>query len=117
MTTGKLGKEAVTGAKLSASLLGQLVKNVTYVTAKSVEDADRQIRTAIDRHLPDRASRRSAAGPDPSSATGSTKVAITESFAGRDSGGKRTGWFARQADGGADANDWGVEVHAVCAEL
>jgi hypothetical protein len=118
VTTGKLGNESVTGAKLSSSILGQLVKNVSYVTAKSVKDASAEPKgaTAV---CPNG---KQAIGGGAKILTGAgeetTKVAMTQSAPSFDSGGKATGWFAQARPiGGADPVEWEIEVHAVCAEL
>ncbi len=65
VTTGKLGNEAVTGAKMSSSILGQLVKNVTYTPAKSDEKHQHRRPGVCDGSLPDRQAGDRRRGPDP----------------------------------------------------
>ena len=115
MTTGKLGNESVTGAKLSASILGQLVRNVTYVTAKSAKNKTEDPKRAT--ALPDRKAGDRRRGPYPLLPSNNEKVAMTQTAPVFESG-KATGWFAQARPiGGADPVDWEIEVHAVCAEL
>jgi hypothetical protein len=116
VTTGKLGNESVTGAKLSASILSQLVRNVSYVAAKSSKGNNASPRDAT------------ATCPSGKQAIGggarilsspeTTQVAMVQSAPVIDSSGKATGWFAQARPiGGADPVEWEIEVHAVCAEL
>ena len=117
VTTGKLGNESVTGAKLSASILGQLVKNVSYVTAKSAKNSGSENAAEATATCP-AGKQAIGGGARILSATPTTKVAMTQSAPVFDSGGKANSWFGQARPfGGADAVDWELEVHAVCAEL
>ena len=118
MTTGKLGNEAVTGAKSSRPrILGQLVKNVSYVTAKSAKNSGSENAAEATATCP-AGKQAIGGGARILSATPTTKVAMTQSAPVFDSGGKANSWFAQARPfGGADAVDWELEVHAVCAEL
>lgn len=113
--TGKLAKEAVTGEKVSTSLLSQLVKNVTYVTAQSIADAEGDPKS-ITAQCP--AGKEVIGGGARVTGAGVTKVAVTESFSTSvDVSGKRTGWHAVAMPMAAEAEPWGVEAVAICAEL
>lgn len=113
--TGKLANEAVTGPKLSASLLGQLVRNVSYVSEKSLSNsAPASKGTAATCPT----GKFAISGGARVVGTGITNVAITLSapttFA---AGGKPTGWDAAATPFAPEANTWAVEAHAICAEL
>jgi hypothetical protein len=113
VTTGKIGNEAVTSAKLSASLLGQLIRNITYVNALSAENNEG-------------AKSATAFCPVGKQAIGGgarvngelLEVAVTGSnpFVANN---QRTGWsaFARELPDEPGAKIWSVEAFAVCAEL
>ena len=117
VTTGKIGNEAVTGAKLSSSILGQLVKNVNYVTAKSVKNSSTEDPEAATATCPT-GKQAIGGGAKILSSPETTQVAMTQSAPSFDSGGLATGWFAQARPiGGADPTEWEIEVHAVCAEL
>ncbi len=117
VTTGKLGNEAVTGAKLSSSILGQLVKNVSYVSVKSAKNSGSENANEATATCPT-GKQAIAGGARILSSTPTTKVAMTQSAPVFDSGGKATAWFAQARPfGGPDPVDWELEVHAVCAEL
>ncbi len=112
--TGKIGKEAVTGEKVSASLLGQLVKNVTYVTAQTIADAEADPKF-ITAQCP--TGKEVVGGGARVTGAEVTKVAVTESFSTSvDVSGKRTGWHAVAMPMAAEAKAWGVEAVAICAE-
>jgi hypothetical protein len=112
VATGKLQDGAVTGAKLSSDLLGQLVKNVSYVTkASGIIPIDYEKITA---DCP--SSKQAIAGG--ARLVGETKkVALIESAPAVDGAGKRTGWTAAATEFAEEAADWTLEVTAVCAEL
>jgi len=113
--TGKIGKEAVTGEKLSSSLLGQLVKNVTYVTAQTSADAEADPKFVT---APCPTGKEVIGGGARVTGAEVTKVAVTESFSTSvDVSGKRTGWHAVAIPMAVEANAWGVEAVAICAEL
>jgi hypothetical protein len=113
--TGKLGNEAVTGEKISAGLLGQLVKNVSYVTAASAQNADDEPKS-IPATCP--AGKEVIGGGARVTGDEALTIAVTESFATEvDVAGKRTGWYATAKEIAPEANAWGVEAIAVCAEL
>ena len=113
--TGKLAKEAVTSEKVSASLLGQLVKNVTYVTAQTIADTESDPKF-ITAQCP--TGKEVVGGGARVTGAEVTKVAVTESFSTSvDVSGKRTGWHAVAMPMAVEAKAWGVEAVAICAEL
>lgn len=115
VATGKLGKESVTAEKVSAGLFGQLVKNVSYVSEQTVANAEADPKF-ITAQCP--AGKEAIGGGARVTGAGVTNVAVTESFAtSPDVNGKRTGWHAVAMPMAAEAEAWGVEAVAVCAEL
>ena len=112
--TGKLANEAVTGQKLSASLLGQLVKNVTYSSEKSVVNSS----AASKEIIASCASGFAIAGGAKVLGSEVTTIAITESTPSINlQGPKSTGWFAQARPMAPEAKEWGVEAHVICAEF
>lgn len=114
VTSGKLGNESVTSGKLSASLLAQLVKNVSYVnvaTAENNEDA----KTVTANCPPGK----QAIGGGARVNGELKEVAVTGSNPFVAGNGQRTGWsaFGRELPQEAGAQKWSVEAFAVCAEL
>jgi hypothetical protein len=114
VAAGKLGKEAVTGDKLSAVLLGQLVKNVSYVTASSPADAEDKPKS-VTASCP--AGKQVTGGGARITGAEVTTVALIASvpFVGADN--KRTGWTASADAIAADVKPWAVEAFAICAEF
>lgn len=114
VATGKIQDGAVTSAKLSAALLAQLVKNVSYVTATSVSDAEDVPKTVT---APCPAGKQVVGGGAKVGGT-STTVAVTESApAPVNAENKRTGWLATAREIAPEANPWSVEAYAICAEF
>ncbi len=112
VATGKIQDGAVSAAKLSASLSGQLVKNVSYVTeASGIIPIDYEKLTA------DCPSGKQAVGGGARLVGETKKVALIESAPAVDGAGKRTGWTAAATEFAEEAADWTLEVTAVCAEL
>ncbi len=114
VATGKVQDGSVTGAKLSASLLAQLVKNISYATKTS---------TLADSSTPKEATVDCPAGKVAISGgakvIGGTFVALTDSaLTPPNAEGKRIAWTAAAAEMAApEADNWSLEVHVVCAEL
>jgi hypothetical protein len=108
--TGKIGKEAVTGEKLSLSLLGQLVRNVSYV--KKTSETNLTSPKPLTAECPP-GKEVLGGGARPVLGT-STEGSVTESTAVIDGEGKGTGWTAVAA---APAGTFAIEVVAICAEL
>jgi hypothetical protein len=113
VTANKIADGTVTGGKLSASLLGQLVRNVTYVNAESATNNEG-------------AKTVTALCPNGKQAIGGgarvngelEAIAVTGSnpFV---SGSQRTGWsaFGRELPDEPGAKKWSIEAFAICAEL
>lgn len=115
VTTAKLNKEAVTGEKLSASLLGQLMRNVSYVTASSVSNTEPQAKSVTALCPPGK--QVTGGGARVNGAEAKT-VAVTESIPALNGENKRTGWTATAIEiTGLLAKPWAVEAFAVCAEF
>lgn len=114
VATGKIADGAVTSVKLASSLLGQLVRNVSYVSATSVSNAEDKPKSVT------------AQCPTGKQVTGGgaritgaevTTVALIESTPFADAASKRTGWTASADAIAADAKPWAVEAVAICAEF
>lgn len=112
VATGKIQDGAVTSAKLSAALLAQLVKNVTYANKESgaLSATSPQSVTA---ECP---SGKQVVGGGARIVFGdATVVQLTESIPFLAGDGKRTGWTATART--TDPGTWAVEAHAICAEF
>lgn len=115
VTTAKLNKEVVTGEKLSASLLGQLVRNVSYATAASATNTEPQAKSVTALCPPGK--QVTGGGARVNGAEAKT-VAVTESAPALNAETKRTGWTATAIEiTGALGKPWSVEAFAICAEF
>jgi hypothetical protein len=112
--TGKLANEAVTGQKVSASLLSQLVKNVSYVSEKSLVNSAPASKGAT---VTCPTGKVAIAGGARVFGNEVQYVGLTADAPTASVGGKTTGWTAEAKPIGPEVKEWGVEVHAVCAEL
>ena len=112
--TGKLANEAVTGPKMAAALLAQLVKNVSYVSEKSLVNSAPASKGAT---VTCPAGKVAIAGGARVIGTEVTTVALTADAPSATVNGKTTGWTAEAKPIAPEAKEWGVEVHAICAEL
>lgn len=112
VTANKIADGAVTGGKLSASLLGQLVRNVTYESATSGTNTEQT--KSVTANCPT-GKLAIAGGVRLSGELASVAVTGSSPFS---SGSQRTGWsgFAHES-GGGPYDDWSIEAFAVCAEL
>jgi hypothetical protein len=108
--TGKLGKESVTGEKLSATLLGQLVKNVSYVKKTSETNATSPKPLTAECPVGKEVV---GGGARPVLGT-SVEGTVTESIPFINGDGKGAGWSAVVA---GSVGTFAIEVVAVCAEL
>jgi hypothetical protein len=113
VATGKIADGAVTSPKLAPALLAQLVKNVTYVTATSVSNAEDKPKS-ITAQCP--AGKQVTGGGARVVGAEVTTVALTESTPFVAADGKRTGWTATADAIAADAKPWAVEATAICTE-
>lgn len=116
VATGKIQDGAVTSGKLSASLLAQLVKNVSYATAISASNNTEATKT-ITTECP--TSKQVIGGGAKVDGGGADRIAITESApTAPNAEGKRTGWTAvARAEAVGGGTNWSIEAYAVCAEL
>jgi hypothetical protein len=113
VATGKLSNEAVTATKLSADFYGQLVKNVSYASQAS-ETSETSHKTVTAECPTGKQVIGGGYRVIPGTAEGDPVV--TESYPLSGGDGKRTGWIAT-ADLSEPLKTWGIEAHAVCAEL
>jgi hypothetical protein len=112
VAAGKIQNGAVTSAKLASSLSAQLAKNVSYVIKASASDAsDSKTVTA---ECP---SGKQVTGGGASVLGANTKVVLSGSGLAPAVDGKRTGWTASAREVEAEAGNWSVEAHAICAEF
>lgn len=112
VSTGKLAEGAVSSTKLSASLLAQLVRNVSYVTATSPGGGNLQTVTA---ECP--AGKQVVGGGAKVKPGFSETAGLIESYPFLGEYGRRTGWTATVTREGADGGVISVEAYAICAEL
>lgn len=114
VTAGKIQDGAVTSSKLAPSLLGQLVKNVSYVAATSPADPEPKAKT-VTASCP--AGKQVSGGGARVVGAEATTVAITESVPAVVAE-KRTGWTASAVEAGTpQAKPWAVEAIAICVEF
>lgn len=112
VASGKIQDGAITSQKLASSLLGQLVRNVSYVSkvSGSLATASPQTATA---ECP---GGRQVVGGGARIVPGeSTAVQITDSIPSVGTEGKRTGWTATAK--ATDSKTFAVEAVAICAEF
>lgn len=112
VSANKLADGAVGSTKLSASFLAQLVRNVTYVSLASGENAEQTKSVTATCPVGKQAI---AGGVRLSGELASVAVTGSTPFF---NGSQRTGWsgFAHESSGGP-YTDWSIEAFAVCAEL
>lgn len=110
--TGKLAKEAVTSEKVAASLLGQLVRNVTYV--KKASDLNSTSPKPVSADCP--SGRRAIGGGARVVLGTATEAGVMESTPTFNPDGEATGWSAVGSFFGAGGT-FSVEAVAICAEL
>jgi len=116
--TGKIGKEAVTGEKLSATLLGQLARNVTFpAPVTSVFDAITAEKSATAECPAGKVAIGGGAGVLGSDVPGDAykTVALTWS-APKSPSGRATSWYAVAREIAPEEKEWAVQVYVVCAE-
>jgi trimeric autotransporter adhesin len=114
VTDEKIANGAVTNSKLSASLLGQLVKNVSYATAASSSNAEDKPKS-VTAQCPN--AKQVVGGGARVTGVEVATVAVTESAPTAVAEGKRTGWTASATEIAPEAKPWAVEAVAICAEL
>ncbi len=108
----KLAEGSVSSTKLAASFLAQLVRNVTYVSLTSGENAEQT--KSITASCPVGKQAISGGVRLTGELAGVAVTGSTPFF----NGSQRTGWsgFAHET-GGGPYTDWAIEAFAVCAEL
>jgi len=112
VTENKIGEGAVASGKLAPSFLGQLVRNVTYETATSGENAEQT--KSVTANCPT-GKLAIAGGVRLNGELANTAVTGSTPFV---TASQRTGWsgFAHET-GGGPYTDWSIEAFVVCAEL
>jgi len=113
VSESKLGSGSVSSSKLTSSFIGQLVRNVTYVSQLSSEDSEET--KTITAECP---SGKSAIAGGARLGGELKSVALTGSSPFVAGNGSRTGWsaFAHET-GTGQVESWSLEAFAVCAEL
>jgi len=112
VTGAKLKNEAVSQAKLASSLYGQLVKNVTYVTATSAFNAsDEKFVTA---ECP---AGKEVLGGGARINGANTKTVVNETAPALSPSGAHFGWYGSGREVVAEAENWSVSAFAICAQL
>jgi len=112
VATAKIQEGAVSASKLSSSVLANVVKNVSYVSAKSaLSEVSPKGATA---ECP--SGRQAIGGGYKVEFGDASDVTATESAPFVGSGGKRTGW-AVTARSSETTKTWAVEAFAICAEF
>jgi hypothetical protein len=114
VSNGKIQDGAVTSTKLASGFLGQLVRNVSYVTAASVSNAEDKPKS-VTAQCP--TGKQVAGGGARIVGAEVTTVALTESTPFANAESKRTGWTATADAIAADPKPWAVEAVAICAEF
>lgn len=114
VTNAKLKNEAVSQAKLSSSLYGQLLKNVSYVTATSIVDSEE--RKTITVECP--TGKEAIGGGARINGPAKTKAVVNETAPALGVGGSHFGWYASGLEvDGTEVGNWSVSAFAVCAQL
>ncbi|HEY6731585.1 MAG TPA: hypothetical protein VI039_11225 [Solirubrobacterales bacterium] len=112
VTTAKLGNESIVASKISASLYGQLLRNIAYENSSSVTNNEQNKTATV--NCP---SGKQALGGGVRLEGELANVAVTGSFPVT-SGGARTGWEAIAHETGAGPyGDWSVVSFVICAEI
>jgi hypothetical protein len=114
VTTGKLGNESVTGGKVSASLLSQLLRNVTYVTETSPPSSVGS--ATVNATCP--TGKEVLGGGVRINGDTDAKVVPFDSAPLLSGANGRIGWTAaaREIEAGT-IKEWSVTAFAICAEL
>lgn len=113
VTNAKLGNEAVSQAKLASSLYGQLVKNVSYVTATSpVDSVDEKFITA---ECP--TGKEAIGGGARINKGTSVTTVVNETAPALASNGSHFGWYAAGREVTSEPGTWSVSAFAICASL
>lgn len=116
VNAGQIAEGAVTEGKLASSLLGRLVKNVSYVTASSASGPSPNLKTITAECLPS-ATRHQVIGGGARVVGANTKIALIESAPKLDAAGNRVGWAATANELAEETGDWSLEAFAICAEF
>lgn len=113
VTGNKLQDGAISSGKLSATLLRQIVRNVTYVNAVTPEDSEES--KTVTANCP---AGKQAIGGGARLGGELKSVALTGTSPSAASGGERTGWSAFAHETGTGQTEkWSLEAFVICAEL
>lgn len=113
VATGKIGNEAITSAKISSGVWNQLVKDVAYESATSVNDSEDE--KSVTANCP--AGKEAIGGGARINAPAGVKVAINASYPNVAANNARTGWIATGRETPEEAGNWQVVAYVVCASL
>lgn len=115
--TGQINDGAVTRAKLAPGFLGQLVKDVFYVTATSGAPDATVEKTMAAECVPS-ATRKQVTGGGARILGSNPGIALRESGPIVDvATGNKIGWTATATDLDPSGEPWAIEVYAICAEF
>jgi len=113
VTESKLGAGSVTSGKLASSFLGQLVRNVTYVTETSPNDSEEE--KSVTAKCP--SGKEAIGGGARINAPAKSKVAVSATYPLVEPNNARTGWIASGRETPEELESWQVVAYAICAEL
>lgn len=112
VTNAKLKNEAVSQTKLASSLYGQLVKNVSYVTATSPLDSEEN--KFVTAECP---AGKEVIGGGARINGANTKTVVNETAPALSAAGAHFGWYGAGREVGVEPGNWSVSAFAICAQL
>ncbi len=110
--TGKILDGSITATELSASLIAQIFRNLSYVTATSESST-----SATKSVFPECPFGKRAISGGAQIAGNNTGVAITRSAPNLGNASEATSWAATAQAIGTQTDPWAIQAFAVCAEL
>jgi hypothetical protein len=113
VTAGKIGPESISAAKISAPLWAQLVRNVFYESATSLNNSEEE--KSITANCPQ--GKEAISGGARINSPATVKVAINGSYPATSANNSRTGWIATGRETPEEAGNWQIVAYVVCAEL
>ncbi len=112
VTGAKVKAEAISQAKLASSLYGQLVKNISYVTATSAFDSEEN--KFVTAECP---AGKEAIGGGARINGANTKTVVNETAPALSRAGAHFGWYAAGREVTSESGNWSVSAFAICAQL
>ena len=113
VTNGKLGDGSVSSGKLVPSFLGQLIRNVTYVTETSENDSKDE--KSVTAKCP--SGKEVIGGGARINSSAKVAVDVNASYPLVESNNARAGWIASGRETPEESENWQVVAYAICAEL